>query len=126
MISKVVTSLTAGINLGGQVPAGKKRWITFIAAKSGAAGGKAASRFTLHFASVSVSNPSLASIVATGNRKFLFHYRGTQTTGAARGLVQVPKIPNPECPLFSIAEGKWLGVAASITTAVMTIGYFEE
>lgn len=122
--STVVTSLTAAITLGGQVPAGMKRWVTFLSIDS--IGVDEVSNVCMHFASVGVSNPTLASIVATGNRKIYLPLRGTGISGLNHGALIVPPNPNPNTPLFSIAGGKWLGVAASITTGLVTMGYFDE
>ncbi len=127
--TKVVTSKASQIVIGGQVPAGKKRWVCFIAVDSvHAAGAKAVN---VHFASVGVSNPTKASIVATGNRKMFIPFRAT---GVKRGTCQVhggppfqiPWKPDPNAPLFSIAGGKWLGVACSNTTATVHVVYFDE
>lgn len=121
---KVVTSLTAGITLGGQVPAGMKRWVTFVQIDS--INPDEATNVAVHLASVGVSNPSIASIVATGNRKAYLPLRGGEMSSVNRDGLFVPQVPNPNTPLFSIAGSKWLGVAASVTTGFVTIGYFDE
>jgi hypothetical protein len=123
-VSKVVTSTASAINLGGQVPAGMKRWVTFLELDTSLATG--ASQVGIYLASVGVSNPTRASLIATGNRKGLFFLRATQTSGARDTPLRVPKIPNPETPLFSIASGKWLGVMATATTALVKVGFFDE
>ena len=122
--STVVSSSTAGITLGGQVSAGMKRWVTFVQVDS--IGANEATNVTVYLASVGVSNPSVASIVATGNRKAYLPLRGGEASSVNRNGLFVPQIPNPNTPLFSIAGGKWLGVTATITTGYVTIGYFDE
>jgi len=123
-VSTVVTSATSAINIGGQVPAGMKRWVSFIHVDTPLSTG--ASQVGVYLASVGVSNPTKASLIATGNRKGLFFLRATQLSGARNPPLRVPKVPNPETPLFSIAAAKWLGVWATKTTALVTVGYFDE
>lgn len=125
-VTKVLSSQASTINVGGKVPTGMKRWVTFVAVepKNYAAG---ASNLGVYLASVGISNPSKASIVATGNRKALLMLRASTITSPARkGTLQVPKVPNINTPLFSIASGKWLGAFATKTTAVLTMQYFDE
>jgi len=126
-VSKMIKSETAAITLGGQVPAAMKRWVTFITVDpKGVA--MAMSDVALYLASVGVSNPSLASIVATGNRKLHVALKATQKSICSKYLpVMVPPSgPDPDNPLFSIAGGKWLGAAASQTTANVFMQYFDE
>ncbi len=127
-ITKVLSSSTS-YSVGGQVPAGMRRWITFVqidtgVTAAGVAGG--ASQIGMYLASVGVSNPTKASIIATGNRKVLLHLRSTQMTGARRPPLRVPYTPNPDAPLFSIAGGKWLGACATKTTGMLTMQYYDE
>jgi len=125
-VSKVVTSDTSAINIGGQVPTGMKRWITFLMVDTNTA--RKASDCGLYLASVGVSNPTRASIVATGNRKDYIPLVGTQLSrsNSPRPLMKPSSGPNPDKPLFSIAGGKWLGVYASKTTANVFVQYFDE
>ncbi len=127
-VTKVLSSSTS-YSVGGQVPTGTKRWITFLQIDTGStaaavAGG--ASQLGVYLASVGVSNPTKASIVATGNRKMLVHLRSTQMTGARRPPLRVPPVPNPDAPLFSIASAKWLGVSATKTTGMLLMQYYDE
>ncbi len=124
-IDKVVTSATSALNVGGQVPSNMKRWFTFVSLDTVVAAG-GASQVGVYLASVSVSNPTKASLIATGNRKMLLYLRATGTVGLKKAPVQVPKIPNIQTPLFSIAGGKWLGVWATKTTAFLKTQYFDE
>ncbi len=138
---KVVTSHTAGINIGGQVPSGMKRWITFLTLDTMLITGVSSVR--LYLASVSVSNPTIASMIATGNRKMLLDLRASglrivtslsKTSGYSRKNditpdgppLMIPDKPDANKPLFSIASGKWLGAFASYTTANVTAQYFDE
>lgn len=124
-VTKVLSSNLSQV-VGGQVPSGMKRWVTFVAVDT--KGGIAlASNLGVYLASVGVSNPTLASIVATGNRKMLLMVRATTATKPMKkGLLQVPKVPNVNNPLFSIAGGKWLGVVTTKTTGTLTMQYFDE
>ena len=129
IVSKPLTQETAAINIGGQVPAGMKRWYTFLGLDTML--GTGASSVRLYLASVSVSNPSKASLIATGNRKMLLDVRATGVKGAQNQTpdgppLMIPDRPNANAPLFSIASGKWLGTYASYTTANFTTQYFDE
>lgn len=128
-LSESVKEETAALNLDGQVPAGMKRWVTFLSLDSMLVTG--ASSVRLYLASVAVSNPTKASLIATGNRKMLLDLRCTslftsqnQTPDGAP--LMIPDTPNTEKPLFSIAAEKWLGVYASYTTANVNMQYFDE
>jgi len=124
-VTKTLSQDIAGLNIGGQVPAGMKRWVTFVSIDNvyGAAG---ASRLGVYFASVNVAAPIQASLIATDKRKLLVFLRGTQSSGFRKGPVKVPKVPNVDTPLFSIAAEKWLGAYASATTGIATVQYFDE
>ena len=128
-LSKVVTKETTGLNLGGQVPASMKRWVTFLALDTMLVTG--ASTVRLYLASVAVSNPTKASLIATGNRKMLLDLRcsglvaGQNLTPDGPPLM-IPDKPDTEKPLFSIAAEKWLGAYASYTTANVHMQYFDE
>ena len=129
LLSKSVKEETAALNLGGQVPAGMKRWVTFLSLDSMFVTG--ASSVRLYLASVAVSNPTKASLIATGNRKMLLDLRATglQTVEDLTPdgpPLMIPDTPDTEKPLFSIAGEKWLGVYASYTTANVGMQYFDE
>ena len=142
-LSKSIEEETAGLNLGGQVPAGMKRWVTFLSLDTMLVTG--ASSVRLYMASVSVSDPTKASLIATSNRKMLLDLRATGLAMAiasgATAIVgathkqdltpegpplMIPDTPDTEKPLFSIAAEKWLGVYASYTTANVNAQYFDE
>jgi hypothetical protein len=110
------------VNLGGQVPAGMKRWVTFLLLNENAAAKQAG----VYLASVGVSNPTRASVVATGNRKLLVYMRTTQTSGARKPPLAIPEVQNADYPLFSIAASKWLGAVATGTSVMATVQYFDE
>jgi len=131
-VSKIISSnvATAG-NIGGQVPTGMKRWVTFMMIDTALITG--ASSVKLHFASVGVSNPTRASLIATGNRKLSVDLRATgllmkNSYVAPHGAppMMLPVKINPDAPLFSIAGGKWFGINASNTTANVFLQYFDE
>ena len=123
-VSKVASSQASTLNIGGIVPAGMKRWVTFVSIDTPYGG---ASQMGVYLASVGVSVPTKASLVATANRKMLILLRATTGTAPLRKTpLQIPKAANTETPLFSIAGGKWLGVFATKTTALLTVQYFDE
>jgi hypothetical protein len=125
-VSKPITSETSAITIGGQVAAGMKRWVTFLAVDTALV--NAVEQGTVYLASVGVSNPTKASIIATGNRKAIYPMEGTQLSRASkRRPILVPAGgPDPENPVFSIAGGKWLAAWSSVTTANVFIQYFDE
>ena len=124
--SKIVTEDTAGLNLAGQVPAGMKRWVSFLTMDTATV--NRASDVGVYFASVSVSNPTKASLIATSNRKRFIPIEGTKLSRSnkARPVMLPASGPDPENPIFSIAAGKWLGVYASKTTANVFMQYYDE
>ncbi|MDP2217194.1 MAG: hypothetical protein Q8J68_07915 [Methanolobus sp.] len=124
LVNKIVSSGVANVNIGGQVPSGMKRWVTFIQLDTLAITG--ASNVGIYLASVGISNPSIASTVLLTNRKMLLMLRATQASGFRKTPLQVPRKPNINCPLFSIASGKWLGAVATTTTGMVTMQYFDE
>jgi len=121
---EVEISTTSGI-VGGQVPAGMKRWVTFIAIDTKEITG-GASQLGVYLASVSVSNPTKASIIATGNRRALMFLRASGTGGYRKLPLVTPKKPKVNNPLFSIAAENWLGVYATNASALLTMQYFDE
>lgn len=125
-VSKLVSSGSSGINLGGQVPAGMKRWITFLAV-DGKTTSKA-SGLKLYVASVPVAAPTRASIVATTNRKRFIPLYAVELSRSSKKLpiMEPASGPDPDKPIFSIAAEKWLGVYLSLTTGNVTVQYFDE
>lgn len=120
----LVPDATASLTIGGQVPSGMKRWVTFLHVRAATATGSAVG---LHLASVGVSNPAVASITATTNRKHVIHVRASKVGGGTLGgTVRMPHRATVDNPLFSIDEGKWCGVAASVLTAIVFAQYFDE
>ena len=141
--NKVVEKTTEELTIGGQVPDGMKRWVTFLSLDSMLVTG--ASSVRLYMASVSVSDPTKTSLIATSNRKMLLDLRATglaQTHGSAATSkigathkqdltpdgppLMIPDTPNTKNPLFSIAAENWLGVYASYATANVSVQYFDE
>jgi len=125
-VSKLVSSKVSGITLGGQVPANMKRWVTFLAV-DGITTSKA-SALVLHVASVPVAAPTAVSLVATTNRKLFIPLYAILLTRSSKKLpiMEPASGPDPDKPIFSIAESKWLGVYASLTTVNVTVQYFDE
>ena len=125
-VYKVVTSETSALNIGGRVPLGMKRWVTFLSVDSITSA--RCSTFRAYFASVGVSNPTKASLIATTHRKYNFGTTATQVSRVDHMLPVMAPMggPSNENPLFSIAAGKWLGVWASVTTVGVFMQYFDE
>ena len=126
LTSKIVTSDSSQIVVGSQVPAGMKRWYTFLQFDTATV--NRASDCGLYLASVNVSNPTRASIVAVANRKLFIPVEGTQLSRSSRKRpIMVPEGgPNPSAPIFSIASGNYLAAYASKTTANLTLQSFDE
>jgi hypothetical protein len=124
--SKVLSS-TARVPIGGMVPAGMKRWVTFIMVDSLLiAAGEACA---VHLCSVALSNPTLASAVAIGNRKYLMSWGATSVTDCNCGglpYMSPTDGPDPDQPLFSIEGGNFLVAAATRTSGQIFIQYFDE
>ncbi|MDP2217195.1 MAG: hypothetical protein Q8J68_07920 [Methanolobus sp.] len=128
-IDKIVTSKVSAINIGGQVPSGMKRWVTFLMLDSIQQAGAKSVR--LHLASVGVSNPTKTSIVATTHRKMLLDLRASGLKASENITphgppLMIPDQPDSDKPLFSIASGKWLGAYCSNTTALVFMQYYDE
>ena len=132
---KIIQSKTSGYNIGGQVPSGMTRYVTFLYLSPGYEGvGFSAAK--VYLASVGVSNPTRASIVATTYRKDVLqvHMSGysytTKKGPIMRGggpLLYFPDEINPAKPLFTIAGGKWLGVFLSHCSAAdIMVQWFDE
>lgn len=141
--SKVVSSKASQITIGEQVPAGMKRWVTFLTLDSMPVTGAKSVR--LYLASVATDNPTMTALIATSNRKMLLDLRASGlalvTGSAATGLISatrkndltprgpplmIPDKPDVNKPLFSIAGGKFLGAYVSNTTANVFIQSFDE
>ena len=121
---EVEISTTSGI-VGDQVPAGMKRWVTFLALDTRIIAG-GASQLGVYLASVSVSDPTKASIIATGNRRSLTFLRATGVIGYRKVPMTIPKKPSVDNPLFSIAAENWLGVYATNASGLITMQYYDE
>lgn len=125
---KTLKNNATPIVLGGQVPSGMTRWVTFLMVDTNAIAD--ASDGALHFASMGVSNPTEASVVAVTHRKLRLEWVASDMSVCnCNGLpIMLPDGgPDPETPLFSIAEGKWLGIFTSLgATANVFMQYFDE
>ena len=121
-VTKVVVVAT-GENIGDIVAAGQKRWVTFISVASGKTGAYAAllSKTGAYFASCATG--AKASCILSANRKLVVFLRSSKMSGRS-GPVTLQGSLNT--PLFSIAAGKYLSVAATNTTAYVTVSYFDE
>lgn len=128
-VCRLFASAVATANIGGQVPTGMKRWVTFLALDG--AHQSLSKSVRLYLASCGVSAPSVASIVLAANRKMKIDLRASGMTGRVNLTpdgppLMIPDKPDSDKPLFSIASGKWLGATTSNTTALVFIQYFDE
>ena len=121
--SMLVKDTTASLTIGGQVPAGMTRWVTFLSMENAAV---SASSFALYVASVPTANPTVASITATTNRKLLVSVRASLLSSTFKNPVQIPLKPNIDTPLFSIGAEKFCGVSATGATANLYAQYYDE
>lgn len=119
----VVKDATASYTVGGLVPAGMKRWVTFIQADPV---NLIPTAMGFYFASVPTAYPTVASCVATANRKLLLHLRGSSASATFKGSKQIPPKANPDTPLFGIAGGSYLGVSATKATGNLLVQYYDE
>lgn len=138
-VSKVFSSKTSKLNIGGQVPAGMKRWVTFLmvdtAGIKGSSWGYQSGK--LYFASVAVAQATAPAIYAAANRKLLVDFVGSNTKGSGIAVGRTPggrshpplrwpdKIDTNK-PLFSIAGGAYLAAFGSLATYQVHMQYFDE
>lgn len=126
--SKTFKLNASATNIGGQVPAGMKRWVTFLMVDTNMKGD--ASDGVIHFASIPISNPTKASIVAVDSRKLKLEWMASDLSLCNCGGLpfQIPAGgPDPDSPLFSIAAGNFLAVFTSLgATANVFMQYFDE
>lgn len=138
-ISKVISSKTSKLTIGGQVPAGMKRWVTFLMVDTAGIKSSSFGRQTgkLFFASFTTANPTAANTYAAANRKLLVDFVGSTGAGSIPasgrwpGGRSVPPLRWPDKidtnkPLFSIAGGMFLSAFGSLATYQVNMQYFDE
>ena len=135
---KRIVGSTAGATLciASGTPAGMKRWVTFLEFDTPYAG--AGGSYTSHggvFYVASVTSAQAAALTtvivkATGNRKLRVNVILTQNSvpKSKDFPVKIPRVPNVDSPLFSIAAGtKYLAVMLSKASRGWIKGqYFDE
>lgn len=127
--TKLIKKTAASFTVGGAVPTGMKRWVTFIQFSPHSNGGAVLTNQThcgLYIASVLISSPTVASVLNPLHRKALICLRCTQTTGGRRPPMRFPDSPSLKAPILSIAAGKYLGLVATGTTVMAFVQYFDE
>lgn len=124
--SKICSSQISSLVVGDQVAAEMTRWVTFISLDAILAANTEAAR--LIFASVDSATPTTASLIATGNRKYLVDLRASKLLSLDPGNIpfMVPRQPNVEKPLFSIGSEAYLGVYASSISSNLFVQYYDE
>jgi len=126
-IKKGIATASVG---GAVVPLGMRRWVTFVMVDAHSALAQMTS-FGLRLASVGsayAASVTAASAFATANVKLAIDAYGSDITRSSkRRPIMIPPLgPDPENPVFCIAAGKCLGVAASNATVNVFIQYFDE
>jgi len=109
-VCKLLTTLVP-VDLGaGAVPPGMKRWVTFLKTQTEVA---ATSRIV-------VGSGVTATDITMANVRF------DQWFNVALEGHEIPDSPNPDYPLFSIAENRYLTACASATSISLFIQYYDE
>ncbi len=127
--SKVFSSKTSKLNIGGQVPAGMKRYVTFLCvAPARATKIVSCPSGILYLGSVVTQYPTAASVKAIANRKRAIRFTGAKasTTNCDRPFCDPKEGPAPNSPLFTIAATKYLGATASQQTMNVFMQYYDE
>ena len=125
-VSKIVKKNTDNVTIGGQVPAGMTRWVTFLACDAYTK--SRASALVLHVASLPTALPVKASIVSTTYRKRRIPLGASALTRSSKKLpiMEPASGPDPEKPIFSIAASNFIALYASRTSINVTLQYFDE
>jgi len=131
---KVVKSKVSALNIGGQVPSGMTRYITFLYVDNSNAGATG-SAGRLYFISAETAAPTMVSLIATASRKFILKIAASApATNKKIRLMRdggppfmIPDQIDTDKPLFTIAGGKWLGVWCSKCSAMNVMAqWFDE
>lgn len=128
-VCKNVAVAAASVNLGGLVPAGMKRWVTFLmVAPTRATAVRSCPSGILYMASVATQYPTAASVKLITHRKRTIRFTGrlASCTNCERPYCDPKAGPEPDSPLFSIAGGKYLGASSSQQTMNVFMQYFDE
>jgi len=128
-VCKNVGVTAASVNLGGQVPAGMKRYVTFLCVSpTQSAVGKSCCNAVLYLGSVVTAYPTAASCKLVTHRKRTVLFQGLKMscTNTERPLMIPNDGPDPDSPLFSIAASKYIGASASVHTVNVFMQYFDE
>ena len=107
----VQTTTGTPTDLGiGAVPAGMRRWVTFIKTTNLAASANA----------LFLCSGTTATDASSGNRK------DKTTLGSQYDLVAYPDSPDVTKPLFSIGPSRYLALSASASSMETMIQYYDE
>ena len=114
-VSKVIGTNITSIGLGA-VPSGMKRWVTFMRTDN-VYGGENKLFLCSSTAETVTSTPTLASAAA----------KDRFTLQAKEHFADPPQGPaDPEFPLFSIAEGKYLTALTNRGDTNLMLQYYDE
>jgi len=113
-LSKIISTTNTGFGIG-IVPTGMKRWVTFIRADN-VYGGENKLIFASVTGNAAASNLTLISAAA----------KERITLQAKEHFADPPRGPSdPQFPLFSIAEGKYLQAKTNRGQANIFLQYFD-
>ena len=114
-VSKVISTVNTGLSLGA-VPSGMKRWVTFVRADN-VYGGENKLFLVSTTSETAASTVTLASAGA----------KDRITLQAKEHFADPPKGPaDPEFPLFSIAEAKYLTAKTNMGAVNLFMQYYDE
>jgi len=114
-VSKVISTVNTGLSLGA-VPSGMKRWVTFVRADN-AYGGENKLFLVSTTSETAASTVTLASAGA----------KDRVTLQSKEHFANPPKGPaDPEFPLFSIAEAKYLTAKTNRGSVNLFMQYYDE
>ena len=114
-VSKVISTVNTGLSLGA-VPSGMKRWVTFVRADN-VYGGENKLFLVSTTSETAASTVTLASAGA----------KDRITLQAKEHFADPPKGPaDPEFPLFSIAESKYLTAKTNMGAVNLFMQYYDE
>ncbi len=114
-VSKVISTVNTGLSLGA-VPSGMKRWVTFVRADN-VYGGENKLFLVSTTAETAASTVTAASAGA----------KDRVTLQSKEHFANPPKGPaDPEFPLFSIAESKYLTAKTNRGSVNLFVQYYDE
>jgi|LGVF01.1.fsa_nt_gb hypothetical protein len=120
-VSKLPVTEVA-VNVGGVVPAGMTRYVTFV--RIGQSGGVLAGGSAIYLCSGTASVGTTNALASAAQKLVV-------TPTSAAPAMSVPATPDTEHPLFTVAAGKYLNALLSSTNALdeaahLFVQFFDE